>query len=211
MCCATIRARCEEKQPVEGAFLACTLWLADAYVLAGELDKAQELFDRVAAIANDLGLFAEEYDTGARRQTGNFPQALTHIALINTAHNPQRGEEIHREAGDAAVEIAIDFLFVIPGRASLARTRNPSGGRVIVKWIPGSALRAARNDACMGARDANCWKRSRRKFARAGIRFRRRRLGLVKPASMGGTAVGHRLGLADEQPSIESLFAGRRL
>jgi GH15 family glucan-1,4-alpha-glucosidase len=76
-----------EKQPAEGAFLACTLWLADAYVLAGEFARAEELFARVAAIANDLGLFAEEYDTGARRQTGNFPQALTHIALINTAHN----------------------------------------------------------------------------------------------------------------------------
>jgi GH15 family glucan-1,4-alpha-glucosidase len=77
----------EERQPIEGAFLACSLWLADAYVLAGEIDKAQALFDRVAGVANDLGLLAEEYDSGAGRQTGNFPQALTHIALINTAHN----------------------------------------------------------------------------------------------------------------------------
>jgi GH15 family glucan-1,4-alpha-glucosidase len=77
----------DETQPIEGAFLACTLWLADAYVLAGEIEKAQSLFDRVTAVANDLGLLAEEFDTGAGRQTGNFPQALTHIALINTAHN----------------------------------------------------------------------------------------------------------------------------
>lgn len=77
----------EEKQPIEGAFLACTLWLADAYVLSGNLDKAQELFDRIAGVANDVGLLAEEYDSIARRQTGNFPQALTHIALVNTAHN----------------------------------------------------------------------------------------------------------------------------
>ncbi|MFL6789883.1 MAG: glycoside hydrolase family 15 protein [Bradyrhizobium sp.] len=76
-----------EKQPLEGAFLACTLWLADACVLAGEIEKAQALFDRVIAVANDLGLLAEEFDTDAVRQTGNFPQALTHIALINTAHN----------------------------------------------------------------------------------------------------------------------------
>jgi GH15 family glucan-1,4-alpha-glucosidase len=76
-----------EKQPIEGAFLACSLWLADAYVLAGEVEKAQALFDRVVKVANDLGLLAEEFDTAARRQTGNFPQALTHIALINTAHN----------------------------------------------------------------------------------------------------------------------------
>jgi GH15 family glucan-1,4-alpha-glucosidase len=77
----------EEKPPIEGAFLACSLWLADAFVLAGELDKAQALFDRVVGVANDVGLLAEEYDSGAKRQTGNFPQALTHIALINTAHN----------------------------------------------------------------------------------------------------------------------------
>jgi len=76
-----------EQQPAEGAFLACSLWLADAYVLTGEFDKARTLFDRVVAVANDLGLLAEEFDTGAGRQTGNFPQALTHIALINTAHN----------------------------------------------------------------------------------------------------------------------------
>ena len=77
----------DETQPIEGAFLACTLWLADAFVLAGEMTKAQALFDRVVAVANDLGLLAEEFDSGAGRQTGNFPQALTHIALINTAHN----------------------------------------------------------------------------------------------------------------------------
>jgi GH15 family glucan-1,4-alpha-glucosidase len=77
----------DEIQPIEGAFLACSLWLADAYVLTGEIGKAQALFDRVVGIANDLGLLAEEYDSGAKRQTGNFPQALTHIALINTAHN----------------------------------------------------------------------------------------------------------------------------
>jgi len=79
-----------EEQPIEGAFLACTLWLADAYVLGGDMAKAQALFDRVAAFANDLGLFAEEYDTQAKRQTGNFPQALTHIALVNTAQNLSR-------------------------------------------------------------------------------------------------------------------------
>ena len=77
----------DEIQPIEGAFLACTLWLADAYVLAGEIAQAQILFDRVIGVANDLGLLAEEFDSGVGRQTGNFPQALTHIALINTAHN----------------------------------------------------------------------------------------------------------------------------
>ena len=56
-------------------------------MLAGDFARAQELFNRVVAVANDLGLLAEEYDAAAGRQTGNFPQALTHIALINTAHN----------------------------------------------------------------------------------------------------------------------------
>src|SRR6185437_9117796 len=81
------RAATDTTKPVEGAFLACSLWLADAYVLAGELDKAQAMFDRVVGISNDLGLLAEEFDSDAHRQVGNFPQALTHIALINTAHN----------------------------------------------------------------------------------------------------------------------------
>jgi GH15 family glucan-1,4-alpha-glucosidase len=81
------RGAAEQQQRPEGAFLACTLWFADAYVLAGKIEKAQELFDRVIAIANDLGLLAEEFDSDAGRQVGNFPQALTHIALINTAHN----------------------------------------------------------------------------------------------------------------------------
>ncbi|MDB5520929.1 MAG: glycoside hydrolase 15-related protein, partial [Tardiphaga sp.] len=75
-----------QPQPLEGAFLACSLWLADAYVLAGDIDKGQALFDRVVGISNDLGLLSEEYDTVAQRLTGNYPQALTHIALINTAH-----------------------------------------------------------------------------------------------------------------------------
>jgi GH15 family glucan-1,4-alpha-glucosidase len=90
-----------EKQPIEGAFLACSLWLADAYVLSGEIEKAQSLFDRVVGIANDLGLLAEEFDSGVGRQTGNFPQALTHIALINTAHNLS---EARRGKGKAAMQ-----------------------------------------------------------------------------------------------------------
>lgn len=79
--------RSDEQEPIEGAFLACTLWLADAHVLAGNIEKAEALFQRVVEIANDVGLLAEEYDASARRQIGNFPQALTHIALINTANN----------------------------------------------------------------------------------------------------------------------------
>ena len=81
------RAVSDEQPPIEGAFLACTLWLADAYVLSGDIERAEMLLKRVAGVANDLGLLSEEYDTVARLMTGNFPQALTHIALVNTIHN----------------------------------------------------------------------------------------------------------------------------
>ncbi|VWX62997.1 Trehalase [Burkholderiales bacterium 8X] len=70
----------------EGAFLACSFWLASVYVAQGELAKARQLFRHLLSLGNDLGLFAEEYDPAARRQLGNFPQAFSHIGLINTAH-----------------------------------------------------------------------------------------------------------------------------
>ena len=71
----------------EGAFLACSFWLADAYVMSGRGDEADALFKRLLGLRNDLGLLAEEFDVGAGRQVGNFPQAFSHIALINTAQN----------------------------------------------------------------------------------------------------------------------------
>ena len=85
----------------EGAFLACSFWLADAYVLQGRRADALALFDRLLGLRNDLGLLAEEYDTGRRRQVGNFPQAFSHIALINTAQNLSRaGKPAEQRAGD---------------------------------------------------------------------------------------------------------------
>jgi GH15 family glucan-1,4-alpha-glucosidase len=76
--------------PGEGAFLPCSFWLADAYTLLGRTTEARALFERVLSLANDLGLLAEEYDAGAGRLVGNFPQAFSHIALVNTAHNLAR-------------------------------------------------------------------------------------------------------------------------
>ncbi len=76
--------------PGEGAFLACTLWLADDHALMGEHDKAREAFERVLAVRNDVGLLAEEYDPRSRRLVGNFPQAFSHVGLINTAANLSR-------------------------------------------------------------------------------------------------------------------------
>jgi GH15 family glucan-1,4-alpha-glucosidase len=76
--------------PGEGAFLPCTLWLADNFALQGRFDEAQELFERVLAVRSDLGLLAEEWDPEARRQLGNFPQAFTHVAVISSALNLDR-------------------------------------------------------------------------------------------------------------------------
>jgi GH15 family glucan-1,4-alpha-glucosidase len=71
----------------EGAFLACSFWLADAYALLGRVDDAKRLFERLLALRNDVGLLSEEYDTRRKRLVGNFPQAFSHVALITTAHN----------------------------------------------------------------------------------------------------------------------------
>lgn len=71
----------------EGVFLACSFWLADNLVLQGRYDEATALFQRLLAIRNDLGLLSEEYDPTSQRQVGNFPQAFSHLALINTAMN----------------------------------------------------------------------------------------------------------------------------
>ncbi len=73
--------------PGEGAFLACTFWLADAYVLTGRQNAARAQFERLMLLRNDVGLLAEEYDPRTRRMLGNFPQAFSHIAMVNTAHN----------------------------------------------------------------------------------------------------------------------------
>jgi GH15 family glucan-1,4-alpha-glucosidase len=71
----------------EAAFLPCTFWLADNYAFQGRLQEAREVFDRVLAISNDLGLLSEEYDPVDRRLLGNFPQAFSHFSMVNTAFN----------------------------------------------------------------------------------------------------------------------------
>jgi GH15 family glucan-1,4-alpha-glucosidase len=69
----------------EGVFLLCTFWLADCLHLIGRTEDARALFERLIALRNDLGLLSEQYDPHARRQLGNFPQAFSHVALVNTA------------------------------------------------------------------------------------------------------------------------------
>jgi GH15 family glucan-1,4-alpha-glucosidase len=73
--------------PGEGVFLACSFWLVDNLLLLGRREDARRLYDRLLALRNDVGLLAEQYDPRARRLLGNFPQALSHIALVNSAYN----------------------------------------------------------------------------------------------------------------------------
>jgi GH15 family glucan-1,4-alpha-glucosidase len=88
----------------EGAFLACSFWLADNYVLQGRYAAARKLFERLLALRNDVGLLAEEYDASSKRHLGNFPQAISHLALVNTAHNlaSAHGPAHQRAAGSSA-------------------------------------------------------------------------------------------------------------
>ncbi len=102
--------------PGEGAFLACSFWLADNYILQGRIDEARELFERLLTLCNDVGLLAEEYDPRAKRQLGNFPQAFSHVALVNTAFN------LTRSQGPAAQRSARDGK----SRGHALRSRGPS-------------------------------------------------------------------------------------
>ena len=83
----------------EGAFLPCSFWLADCYALTGRREEGEALFERLLALRNDVGLLAEEYDPLAKRMLGNFPQALTHMALVNTARLLSMTEPETRHAG----------------------------------------------------------------------------------------------------------------
>ena len=76
----------------EGAFLACSFWLADNYCLMGRLEEGRALFRRLVGLCNDVGLLAEEYDPRAKRFLGNFPQAFSPVALVNTAYGLKRAE-----------------------------------------------------------------------------------------------------------------------
>ncbi|MDF9812400.1 GH15 family glucan-1,4-alpha-glucosidase [Streptomyces sp. SPB162] len=69
----------------EGAFLACSFWMADDLAMIGRVDEARQLFEKLLALRNDLGLLAEEWDPRLKRQVGNFPQAFSHVPLIDTA------------------------------------------------------------------------------------------------------------------------------
>jgi GH15 family glucan-1,4-alpha-glucosidase len=88
----------------EGTFLVCSFWMVDALAMIGRRDKAEELFERLLSMRNDLGLLAEEYDPVAKRQLGNFPQAFSHVGIVNSANNlVSRGGPAEQRAAGAAV------------------------------------------------------------------------------------------------------------
>jgi GH15 family glucan-1,4-alpha-glucosidase len=87
----------------EGAFLACSFWLAGNYALSGRLEEGRTLFERLLSLRNDVGLLAEEYDPVARRQLGNFPQAFSHVPLVMAAHVLDEASRGARGAIDRAV------------------------------------------------------------------------------------------------------------
>jgi GH15 family glucan-1,4-alpha-glucosidase len=86
--------------PGEASFLLCSFWLVDNLVLLGRHDEAQQLFDRLLAVRNDVGLLAEGYDTTRGRQAGNFPQAFSHVGLVNSALNLSRIDARAAERGE---------------------------------------------------------------------------------------------------------------
>jgi GH15 family glucan-1,4-alpha-glucosidase len=87
--------------PGEGAFLACSFWLVDVYILQDRFDAAEQMFRRLVGLRNDVGLLSEEYDPQAKRLIGNFPQAFSHLALINSAYNLTRAHKpVHQRAQD---------------------------------------------------------------------------------------------------------------
>jgi GH15 family glucan-1,4-alpha-glucosidase len=93
--------------PGEGMFLACSFWLADTYTLQGRREEAVALLRRLLKLRNDVGLLAEEYDPDAERLVGNFPQALSHLSLVNTVFSliHQTGPAQHRQ-GQGHTEVA---------------------------------------------------------------------------------------------------------
>jgi GH15 family glucan-1,4-alpha-glucosidase len=87
--------------PGEGAFLACSFWLVDVYTLQERCDEAETLFRRLLDLRNEVGLLSEEYDPRLKRLVGNFPQAFSHLALINSAYNLSRARKpVHQRAQD---------------------------------------------------------------------------------------------------------------
>ena len=113
----------------EGAFLACSFWLVDCLHLIGRTEDAHELFTRLLSLRNDLGLLSEEYDTAAQRLVGNFPQAFSHVSLVNTAYRlgrPNQSATTPASTTDTRVDSETKTL-VPPTARPAAATRHHRG------------------------------------------------------------------------------------
>ena len=88
----------------EGVFLACSFWLVDAYLMLGRRDDAVRLFERLLSLRNDLGLLSEQYDPRSSRLVGNFPQAFSHLALVNARQQSRASPQAGRAAFRARVD-----------------------------------------------------------------------------------------------------------
>ena len=130
--------------PGEGAFLACTFWLADNYVLLGRHDEARALFERLLALRNDVGLLAEEYDPQAQRQVGNFPQAFSHVALVTTPRTISRAPQTGRTARRGKCEAARELALLL--RSAPAARVSKDGKGMCVCHIPSRRRCAAPQD-----------------------------------------------------------------
>jgi GH15 family glucan-1,4-alpha-glucosidase len=129
-----LRYRSEDSSAVdglhgqEGAFLACSFWLADCLEQIGRHDDARALFERLIALRNDLGLLAEEYDVHAGRQVGNFPQAFSHVSLVNAAYNL---------SGHASMKTVVEAAGRTVGRHRRTRSLAEHGHRLLSHgWTP---------------------------------------------------------------------------
>jgi GH15 family glucan-1,4-alpha-glucosidase len=110
----------------EGAFLACSFWLVDCLHLIGREDDARALFERLAGLSNDLGLFSEEYDPVAGRLVGNFPQAFSHVSFVNSACRLAGGEPLTAEHAHATARVR---RLLTESRPGFAGTRRPARSR----------------------------------------------------------------------------------
>ena len=124
----------------EGAFLACSFWLVDCLHMIGRDDDAEELFERLLALRNDLGLLSEEYDPVAGRLVGNFPQAFSHVSLVNSAFRPAAGRDPLALGYRGRTPVVADHT----PRAIAADARSSAGvrratARPCARWSPDAA------------------------------------------------------------------------
>ncbi|MHB1854552.1 MAG: glycoside hydrolase family 15 protein, partial [Acidimicrobiales bacterium] len=131
----------------EGAFLACSFWLVDNYAMMGRREDAEALFQRLISLRNDLGLLSEEYDPVAGRLVGNFPQAFSHIALVNSARNLASGGQsgLGRHSGQGGASKVLSRL--VSHRAPRKRGRLSPDGAAPAKSDAATAAPTSGEDA----------------------------------------------------------------